>query len=440
MTLWRCQRAFGAIALIALGAGLAACRSRSSNSGASDAAAPVTSIPPPAGPGVSRTPLEAMSGDDPGRCVKDVIVDGTSICFEFNRDYYWCRGGGRAQSIMLDSGTAAQDRRRNSDKPYNVIPYHFSRLYLTSDRGCGSDELHGLSCWGYNSGGLPGERGLIAEPVRMAHLPTHFDDFALSTFNYCARASDAITCSRNNSQALEPVTGLGKDLRWMGAGSSIWCAANDREVWCWAQGMSWAYAPRDAEQKARQARPISLPEGLRIRSLQVGSDHACVLNESGGVYCFGQALYGAWGTGERPSCDSQQLPEGCSETRKAHFVDTLGTNVKQLALNGIVSCALKTDGSVWCWGDNQTHVISASEAVIEERGQKLNLEPLPQQRAELGFDNQRILAGEGHACVEKKDGALWCWGGNDGGQFGGARLKFIPPTRLELPAPRCNEP
>lgn len=69
--------------------------------------------------------------------------------------------------------------------------------------------------------------------------------------------------------------------------------------------------------------------------------------------------------------------------------------------------AIKTDGTLWGWGDNQ----------YGQLGIGSNINTLPQQ---IGNDfNWKIVSsGSSHSCGIKKDGSLWSWGGNAFGQLG----------------------
>jgi hypothetical protein len=377
-----------------------------------------------------------MMGDDPGRCVKQVIVGGGSLCFEFNRDYYWCRGYQGEESIRLTPPS-------NEPPYYSVLPVHYERLYLAGAMGCGIDRSRQLFCWGDNRAAvMPGEQGILHQPTAMSNLPRPIDDFAASGLDYCSRSGSDVWC--NASKRILQVEGLGH-VTHLATGVLYGCAANDRALWCWSLGATWPLLPapplnkgsRQASEHRLRAGPITLPESLRIRSLHLGSVHGCVLGEDDSVHCFGDNQHGNWGTGQRLTCEFTTAGS-CPERREAHFVETLGNTVKELGVNGVVSCALKRDGSVWCWGNNQHRTVSDRETLIEERGHKLFVEPLPLQRTELGFDNRRLMVATGHACVEKNDGALWCWGSNRAGQFDKRDVAFIPPRPIELPAPRCS--
>jgi alpha-tubulin suppressor-like RCC1 family protein len=77
------------------------------------------------------------------------------------------------------------------------------------------------------------------------------------------------------------------------------------------------------------------------------------------------------------------------------------------------TCAVLENGTVYCWGDataNQT----GSGATCS---QSSCTQPTPARVANLeGVSN--VAVGADHACATKKDGTVWCWGGNGTGQLG----------------------
>ncbi len=81
----------------------------------------------------------------------------------------------------------------------------------------------------------------------------------------------------------------------------------------------------------------------------------------------------------------------------------------------LYTCALKNDGTVWCWGnvgdsyvnqlgelgDGTTKPSGTPVQVLIQPGKPLT-------------DIVKISAGGGHTCALKNDGSAWCWGANGG--------------------------
>jgi alpha-tubulin suppressor-like RCC1 family protein len=77
------------------------------------------------------------------------------------------------------------------------------------------------------------------------------------------------------------------------------------------------------------------------------------------------------------------------------------------------SCAIRTDGSLWCWGDN-THG-QATEGPQREL--------LVAQRLAGEQSWSRVSAGTLFSCGIAEQGALWCWGANTSGQLGDGTMR-----------------
>jgi hypothetical protein len=127
----------------------------------------------------------------------------------------------------------------------------------------------------------------------------------------------------------------------------------------------------------------------------------CAVSSEGGVWCWGYNSDGNLGDG----------------TNKISFtpiaVSQLSSGVKSLSVShgadGSTACAVKSDGSVWCWGYNGygTGVLGAGWS----RG-------VPSQIQ--GFTGQpvSVSVGDGSACVLTTGGGVECWGSNGQGQLG----------------------
>ena len=123
--------------------------------------------------------------------------------------------------------------------------------------------------------------------------------------------------------------------------------------------------------------------------------------------CSDTGLCSCGGFGE-PCCDGATCTG--SNTCSA---GTCTAGWAQLALGRNFTCGLRTDGVVECWGQNNF---------------RYGIEVPNQQSATISTTTPVVIAGatnvaelkagEGHACVRKTDGTLWCWGQGGRGQLG----------------------
>ena len=84
------------------------------------------------------------------------------------------------------------------------------------------------------------------------------------------------------------------------------------------------------------------------------------------------------------------------------------TGFSRVATGDSFTCAIKTDGTVWCWGRNNLKQLGDGTTTNRTR---------PVQVTGLTGATQ-VIAGQGWACVLKSDGTVACWGDNSSGQLG----------------------
>jgi alpha-tubulin suppressor-like RCC1 family protein len=91
------------------------------------------------------------------------------------------------------------------------------------------------------------------------------------------------------------------------------------------------------------------------------------------------------------------------------------TNVVDIATGFDHSCAVKNDGSAWCWGDNSKNQIGDSTST-----NRLVPARVVESTDGTGFLTgvSGIAGGEFHSCAVKTAGTAWCWGENAKGQLG----------------------
>src|SRR5262249_60065305 len=75
------------------------------------------------------------------------------------------------------------------------------------------------------------------------------------------------------------------------------------------------------------------------------------------------------------------------------------------------TCARRTDGSVWCWGDN-----SSGQIAVEMMA--FSTTPVRVSVLSSGLPG----LGDAHSCVSSGDGSVWCWGLNRLGQLGNSSV------------------
>jgi len=149
---------------------------------------------------------------------------------------------------------------------------------------------------------------------------------------------------------------------------------------------------------------FNIPEP-RVTFIASGAYHTCAIDTYGQVYCWGNNGNGQLGNNSYTS------------TPVAVAIDTSGVlngkTVTQVSGGSYRTCALDTDGQVYCWGrsyagqlGNNSATGSSIPVAVDTSG-VLNGKTITQ-----------IAGGTDHACALDTDGHAYCWGNNVQGQLG----------------------
>jgi len=83
--------------------------------------------------------------------------------------------------------------------------------------------------------------------------------------------------------------------------------------------------------------------------------------------------------------------------------------VVQIAAGALHTCVVKSDGSAWCWGYNLYGRLGDNSTTDRHT---------PVHVSGMSSGVSQISAGAEHTCAVKSDGSAWCWGYNQDGRLG----------------------
>jgi alpha-tubulin suppressor-like RCC1 family protein len=89
------------------------------------------------------------------------------------------------------------------------------------------------------------------------------------------------------------------------------------------------------------------------------------------------------------------------------------------------NCALKMDGTVWCWGTNYNGQVGDGSYVL--RNAAVQIPSL------TGVKD--IASGGGHSCAVNADGTVACWGLGASGQLGNGVREIRVPVGVRMTCP-----
>jgi alpha-tubulin suppressor-like RCC1 family protein len=217
----------------------------------------------------------------------------------------------------------------------------------------------------------------------------------------------------NQSQPAPVIGGPSTDWGDASAGFAHTCAVNeDASTWCWGDNF-WGEIG-DGTTTNRSA-PTQVGTGQVWRGVTAGGGHTCGVQLDGTAWCWGRNDEGQLGIG---STDEQHAPTQLGADADWSTV---------VAGNGLHSCGIRSNGTLWCWGDNRLGQLG--DGTADDR------DAPTQVGSEGGW--MRVVPNGHHTCAVKEDGddpgtfGLWCWGWNGYGQLGdGTTTNRAVPTQV----------
>lgn len=333
----------------------------------------------------------------------DIAAGGTFSCALRIDGSLACWGANAAGQLGTGSTGASQP------SPQPVADLDGSvKLQAGNRHACALRETGAIACWGAGDFGQIGNGGWtwsIPSPATIdidaVHLATGFG-------HTCARkANTTVACWGDNGkgqlgtgllpadQTAPQATGL-TGVADLTAGAFHSCALEQNgSVACWGKNQYGELGLGVSGGARLTPQPLA---GLAdVLAVAAGYSHTCAIRDGGAVACWGYNYYHQLGT----DSGGASLP---APTDIANFGDAVS-----LSGGGRHTCAAKLDGTVWCWGDN----------LYSQLGTDTSWEPsaTPLQVAGLA-GVLSVGAGNYHTCALKQNGTVWCWGRNGDGQLG----------------------
>ena len=268
-----------------------------------------------------------------------------------------------------------------------------------------------LWLWGTNSYGSLGNNSIVPldSPVQTISFGTNWS-YVESGNNYCAaiktdgtlwtwgqnsngRLGDNTTIHRSS-----PVQTIAGGTNWSSvAGGNQHTAAikNDGTLWMWGRN---AYGQLGDNTTADKSSPVqTVAFGTNWSSVSCGNGFTAAIKTDGTLWCWGSNPYGILGDNTTVS--------------KSSPVQTItgGTNWSSVSCVGQFVGAIKTDGTLWTWGINPSGQLGDNTITNKSS---------PVQTIAGGTNWSKISCGGNHIAAIKTDGTLWCWGYNPFGQLG----------------------
>lgn len=172
------------------------------------------------------------------------------------------------------------------------------------------------------------------------------------------------------------------------------------------------------------------PDAASDPVVQIAPGHgvSCAVKASGAVLCWGANEFGQLGDApvSAPTCSAFNRTAPCRATPTV--VQGL-TEVQSIAVGFHHACAVKREGTVWCWGLNNDGQLG-HDPTLDERCSGLPCSATPTPVGGLA-NVAEVVTSANHSCARTKAGAVLCWGENTNGTlgngaFGGSTHSPVP--------------
>ena len=142
--------------------------------------------------------------------------------------------------------------------------------------------------------------------------------------------------------------------------------------------------------------PTEISGGGLWKSVSAGMSHTCAIKSDDTLWCWGNNGFGQIGDN---TTTGVAIPTAVSG----------GGTWKQVSVTHFHSCAIKTDDSVWCWGTNTNGQLGD--------GTSGTFRQVPTAVSGGGLW-KHVEAGQNYSCGIKSDDTVHCWGANTYGATG----------------------
>jgi alpha-tubulin suppressor-like RCC1 family protein len=270
----------------------------------------------------------------------------------------------------------------------------------------------GLWGLGYNFyGGLGDNTQVIrSSPVQTIAGGVNWKQVSCGTYNTAAIKTDGTlwTWGQNTSGQLgdntiviksSPVQTISGGTNWkqVSLGNSFSSAIKtDGTLWTWGQNNYGQLGDNTVVKKSSPVQTVA--GGWTWKQVTCGVNHIAAIKTDGTLWLCGKN-------------DVGQLGDNGSAYSYSSPIQTIsgGTNWKQVSCFGNYTAAIKTDGTLWLWGINTNGQLGDGTAVVKKS---------PVQTIAGGTNWKQVACGYFTAAAIKTDGTLWTWGDNTNGGLG----------------------
>jgi alpha-tubulin suppressor-like RCC1 family protein len=269
-----------------------------------------------------------------------------------------------------------------------------------------------LWLWGYGGQGRLGNNSTTnrSSPVQTISSGTNWKQVSVARHTAAIKTDGTLWVwgsafegrlgNNSNINRSSPVQTISSGTNWkqVSAGDAVSAAIKtDGTLWLW--GCSALLADNITNSTINRSSPVqTISSGTNWKQVAAGYHHAAAIKTDGTLWLWGQNnIYGLLGDNTRVIRSSP--------------VQTVssGNNWKQVSVNANLTAAIKTDGTLWLWGGNVRGALGNNSNISRSS---------PVQTVSSGTDWKQVAVSCNHAAAIKTNGTLWLWGYNTLGVLG----------------------
>jgi alpha-tubulin suppressor-like RCC1 family protein len=276
-----------------------------------------------------------------------------------------------------------------------------------------------LWTWGFNSSGQLGTNDLVnkSTPVTTFAGGTTWNQVSSGQSHTLALSDDTVNkrlfVFGTNSYGqlgfrlsiLNPVTTFAGGTNWKQVSSGWTHTAAikiDGTLWAWGNNTSGQIGINDTV--TIKTTPVTtFAGGTNWKQVSTGIEHTAAIKTDGTLWSWGNNTYRQMGNNSTTIFISTPVTTFSG-----------GTNWKQVSCANQFTAAIKTDGTLWAWGNNSTRQIGNNSATTYIS--------TPVTTFAGGNNWKQVSCGggiaSGRVAAIKTDGTLWTWGNNYAGSLG----------------------
>ncbi len=215
--------------------------------------------------------------------------------------------------------------------------------------------------------------------------------------------------------------GTGRTAKAVSVGGGFVCAILDNDmVKCWGNNTYGQLGLGDTNDRGDE--PFEMGDALPYVKLRTGRT-AVAITTSGWETCvlFDDMNVSCWG-GFAPQTGTQigDQPNEMGDALRVLELGYLGVRAGSITRGRYTMCATLIDGTLKCWGKNETGQLGLGHAQY----QYLTLN-LPTVNLGTGRTVKSVGTGDFHTCALLDDNTVKCWGGNQNGAVGSESNAFL---------------